>query len=239
MRNAEFFDNPDFLKYVRLLHELHATIREGNDESAESERIRDQMDEPASRLSSDEIDSVHGISGDFYSVTDPLPTAILPQTAEVNDDLAEVLRARPRRTSIVPSTCSDDVPRIWNRRPSHSNAARPGWRPESPASPRCSSIAPPNSIREIPVTVPLPWLDEGGSAMKRSQVATASVGLIAVLSIAAPGGEAKADGPQPPSSSVATAPVPAPRCRPTSAGTSSKSPTPCWRTTSTRPRGSR
>ena len=94
MTNAEFFDSPDFLKYVRLLHQLHAAIREGNDESAESERIREQMDEPASRLSSDEIDSVHGISGDFYSVTDPLPTAILPRTAEVNDDLAEVLKAR-------------------------------------------------------------------------------------------------------------------------------------------------
>jgi hypothetical protein len=94
MANAEFFDNPDFLKYVRLLHELHTAIREGKDESAEGERIRDQMDEPASRLSSDEIDSVHGISGDFYSVTDPLPTVILPRTAEVNDDLAEASTAR-------------------------------------------------------------------------------------------------------------------------------------------------
>jgi hypothetical protein len=94
MANAEFFDNPDFLEYVRLLHELHAAIRDGRGESVEAERIRDRMDEPASHLSSDEIDSVHGISGDFYSVTDPLPTAILPRTAEVNDDLAEVSRAR-------------------------------------------------------------------------------------------------------------------------------------------------
>jgi hypothetical protein len=94
MANAKFFDNPDFLQYVRLLHELHAAIREGKDESAEGERIRDQMDEPTSRLSSDEIDSVHGISGDLYSITDPLPTAILPRTAEVNDDLAEATRAR-------------------------------------------------------------------------------------------------------------------------------------------------
>jgi hypothetical protein len=94
MANAEFFDNPDFLEYVRLLHELHAAIREGKDESADGERIRDRMDEPASRLSSDEIDSVHGISGDFYSVTDPLLTAIRPRTAEVAQDLAEVSRAR-------------------------------------------------------------------------------------------------------------------------------------------------
>jgi hypothetical protein len=94
MAKAEFFDNLDFLKYVRLLHELHAAIREGNDESEEGERIREQMDEPASRLSSDEIDGVQGISTDFYSVTDPLPTAILPRNAEVDDDLAEASRAQ-------------------------------------------------------------------------------------------------------------------------------------------------
>jgi hypothetical protein len=94
MSEGKFFDNPDFLEYVRLLHELHAVIREGKDESTDGERIRDRLDEPASRLSSDEIDSVHRISGDFYSITDPLPTAILPRTAEVNDDIADVPRAR-------------------------------------------------------------------------------------------------------------------------------------------------
>jgi hypothetical protein len=94
MVKAEFFANPDFLQYVRLLHELHAAIREGKDESEEGERLRDQMDEPASRLSSDEIDSVHGISGDFYSITDPLPTAIVPRTPEVDADLAEASRAQ-------------------------------------------------------------------------------------------------------------------------------------------------
>lgn len=94
MQNTRFFHNPDFLKYVRLLHELHAAIREGKDELVEGENIRDRMDEPASHLSSDEIAGVHGISSDFYSVSDPLPTVILPRTAEVNNDLAEALKAR-------------------------------------------------------------------------------------------------------------------------------------------------
>lgn len=92
--NTKFFENPDFLKYVRLLNDLHTAIREGKDESTEGGNIRDQMDEPGSRLSPDEIAGVHGISADFYSVTDPLPTRILQRTADVNDDVAEALRAR-------------------------------------------------------------------------------------------------------------------------------------------------
>lgn len=93
----QFFQNADFLEYTKLLYELHSAMRESGDESMEAEEVRERMDEPGSRLSPDEIAVVQGISADFYSVSDPLPTAILPRTAEVNVDLAEVRRARATR----------------------------------------------------------------------------------------------------------------------------------------------
>ncbi len=93
----QFFQNADFVEYTKLLYELHSAMRESGDESTEAEKIRDRMDEPGSRLSPDEIAVVQGISADFYSVADPLPTAILPRTAEVNVDLVAVRRARDTR----------------------------------------------------------------------------------------------------------------------------------------------
>jgi hypothetical protein len=94
MDRGSFFDNPDFLAYVRLLRDLHAVIREGRGESEEGERIRDQMDAPGGRLSPDEVASVHGISADFYSLTDPPSGTFLARTTEVDEDLAEAARAR-------------------------------------------------------------------------------------------------------------------------------------------------
>jgi hypothetical protein len=59
MSEGKFFDNPDFVAYVRSLRDLHAAIRAGTDESEQGERIRDQMDDPGSRLSPDEISRAH------------------------------------------------------------------------------------------------------------------------------------------------------------------------------------
>src|SRR5262249_53450266 len=93
MDHRRFFDNPDFLAYIRLLRDLHGAIREGNDESEEGERIRDQMDGPGSRLSADEVAGAQGISADFYSLTDPPSGPIPARTAEVDDDLEAAGRA--------------------------------------------------------------------------------------------------------------------------------------------------
>jgi hypothetical protein len=71
MNEGRFFDNPDFVEYVRLLHKLHAAIRDGTDESEKGERIREQMDDPGSRLSQDEIASAQEISALLDSMTDP------------------------------------------------------------------------------------------------------------------------------------------------------------------------
>jgi tetratricopeptide (TPR) repeat protein len=97
MRESQFFENPDYLKYIRLLWELHAAIREGKDESEEGEAIRDQMDDPGGRLSPAEIDSVNGISADFYSLTDQPAALVRPRTEDVQRDLAEAMSARASR----------------------------------------------------------------------------------------------------------------------------------------------
>jgi hypothetical protein len=94
MANSQFFDNPDFLKYVRLLKVLHDAIRRGSDESEEGEGIREQMDDPGSQLSPAEISGVNGISADFYSLIDEPPEAILPANAQVQEDLRAASRAR-------------------------------------------------------------------------------------------------------------------------------------------------
>jgi hypothetical protein len=97
MNQRTFFDNPDFLQYVRLLSELHQLIREGTDETPEGEALRDRMDDPGSRLSSDEIVSVNAISADFYSLAASSTGPVLPQTDEVEADLRSALDSRDRR----------------------------------------------------------------------------------------------------------------------------------------------
>jgi hypothetical protein len=97
MNQETFFNNPHFLQYVRLLSELHQLIREGTDETPEGEALRDRLDDPGSRLSSDEIVSVNGISADFYSLAASSIEPALPQTEEAKADLRSALDARDRR----------------------------------------------------------------------------------------------------------------------------------------------
>src|SRR2546423_14326959 len=97
MSQRTFFNNPDFLLYVRLLSELHPLIRAGRDETPEGEALRDRMDDPGSRLSSDETVSVNAISADFYSLAASSTGPVLPQIDEVNADLRSALDARDRR----------------------------------------------------------------------------------------------------------------------------------------------
>lgn len=91
---ATLFDNPDFLKYVRLLAKLHVAIREGWDEMPQGEALREQMDAPGNRLSHEEVVSVNGISADIYSLIDDPPEEVLPMTADVMADLNTGLQAR-------------------------------------------------------------------------------------------------------------------------------------------------
>jgi len=94
MMTKRFFNNPDFLNYVRLLWDLHAAIREGKDELEDGESIRERMDGPGSRLSPEEMDCVNGISADFYSLTEVPPRSTQPKTAELQADLAAAANLR-------------------------------------------------------------------------------------------------------------------------------------------------
>jgi hypothetical protein len=92
--SERFFRNPSFLDYVRLLYQLHRAIKEGWDETAEGEALRERMDEPGRGLSREEITSLNGISADFYSLTET-PIQDFPEmTAEAMADLEPVLAAR-------------------------------------------------------------------------------------------------------------------------------------------------
>jgi hypothetical protein len=94
MLEDRFFRNQHYIDYVRLLFDLHKAISEGWDETASGEALRDRMDEPGSRLSSDEIASVNGIAADFYSLNDAPPIAILPITADAWAALQPVFQPR-------------------------------------------------------------------------------------------------------------------------------------------------
>lgn len=70
MITKTFFDNPDFISYVRLLGELHRLIRQGRDEGPEGDNLRDRMDAPGERLSREELTAVKGIAADFYTLSE-------------------------------------------------------------------------------------------------------------------------------------------------------------------------
>ncbi len=97
MATERFFDDPDFVNYVHLLYDLHVAMREGWDESAEGEALRERMEDPGSRLSGEETVSLNGISADFYSLTDETSATLLPITADVMADLDEAVQARESR----------------------------------------------------------------------------------------------------------------------------------------------
>jgi len=93
MRSKQFFANPHFLNYARLLRELHQLIRAGTDETEQGEALRERMDQPAEHLSPEEVDCLNAISADFYTLAGPAPQT-LPAPAYVRDRLKEVLDAR-------------------------------------------------------------------------------------------------------------------------------------------------
>ncbi len=68
MNRRQFFENPDFAEYVRLLGRLHRLVRAHRDESDEGEALREQMDRPGEALSEEEIRAVKGIAADLASI---------------------------------------------------------------------------------------------------------------------------------------------------------------------------
>lgn len=56
-----------------LVVRLHEAMRDHGNDSAEADVIREEMDAPWKGLTSEERDIVNRLSGDLYSLTDPLP----------------------------------------------------------------------------------------------------------------------------------------------------------------------
>lgn len=91
-----FFENPDFVSYIRLLGELHQLIREGRDEGLAGEELRDRMDAPGERLSLPERTAVKEIAADFYSLTDS-PGDVPPDCVPGEDLVRAVVAAYESR----------------------------------------------------------------------------------------------------------------------------------------------
>ncbi len=94
MTRGEFFENPDFVEYLRLLRRLHAMIRSDEDEGPEGDALRDQMDAPGERLSSAEVAAVKGIAADFHTLSGESRAAILVDTVESLEVKHAALAAR-------------------------------------------------------------------------------------------------------------------------------------------------
>lgn len=96
MPNRMFFDQADYCEYVRLLARLHDLIADGDDEGAEGERLRDEMDSCSEHFSDEEIASLNGISADLYSFIEP---AAMPRakTRQAQQDLLQAMLAAQSR----------------------------------------------------------------------------------------------------------------------------------------------
>ena len=60
-----FADNPEYVTYERLLIELHRLIAAGKGDD-EADAVRDEVDAPEQKLSSEENDRLNGLSADLY-----------------------------------------------------------------------------------------------------------------------------------------------------------------------------
>jgi len=59
--------SPHYARYVELLSQLHALLREGKGDTAEADALRDQMDEPWSHLTEQEIAQARLLSAKMSS----------------------------------------------------------------------------------------------------------------------------------------------------------------------------
>ena len=58
----KFSGSPDYVTYERLLVEIDRLIADGKGDNEEAEAVRDQMDTPWYRLSSEETDHIGSLS---------------------------------------------------------------------------------------------------------------------------------------------------------------------------------
>src|SRR4051794_25408915 len=89
MTAPRFMDNPEYVKYVGLLKQLHRMIATGKGDSDEADALRDEMDGPWSALSADEIARINRLGADLYTL-DEIP----PQPAQQDQGAVATLCAK-------------------------------------------------------------------------------------------------------------------------------------------------
>jgi hypothetical protein len=72
MSSAKFQSNPEYVKLVELLHQLHILMRDGKDDE-EGDRVRDAMDPLWYKLSAEEQDRIGGMSADLKTLESESP----------------------------------------------------------------------------------------------------------------------------------------------------------------------
>jgi tetratricopeptide (TPR) repeat protein len=95
MASREPTNSPAFRLVVKGLLQLHELSRQGQDDSAEAEAVRDALDGPLSILNDTDKERAQWLSEDLYSVSGPDESATLqPMTAEAQLALTEAVEAR-------------------------------------------------------------------------------------------------------------------------------------------------
>jgi tetratricopeptide (TPR) repeat protein len=74
MTAPRFMNNPEYVKSVLLLKQLHRMIVEGRGDTDEADAVRDEMDAPWYALSEEEVARVDRLGADLYTLDEMPPT---------------------------------------------------------------------------------------------------------------------------------------------------------------------
>jgi tetratricopeptide (TPR) repeat protein len=89
------FGSPSFSQVAKSLVALHRLIKDGKDDSAEAESVRDGLDLPLKALNTAEKERARWLSEDLYSVSEPPPgTVLTPMNAQSQEQFNAALEAR-------------------------------------------------------------------------------------------------------------------------------------------------
>jgi tetratricopeptide (TPR) repeat protein len=95
MAVGTFRDNPNYVKIVDLLIDLHVLMRDGKGETQAADDIRDQMDAPWFELNEAEQQRIDGMSADLYTLEPDSPIEHVAASNVYSQELsAEIDKAR-------------------------------------------------------------------------------------------------------------------------------------------------
>lgn len=117
MAKPQFIENPHFREYEDLLIQLHQLFREGKEDSAEAEALRERMEVAGSWLSPMEADRLGGLSGDLYMLAND-------ETYEEVEGSEQALKLAEELQSALERRQWDRVLALLRKRPSSAAPAR-------------------------------------------------------------------------------------------------------------------